>query len=145
MLLPMEGIIKVINSILIPYVMYALPLMKLSTTNWKEILSPIKSFLWKTTVGEKRHMHWGKWEDASRPKEWGGLGIINPITQCQAICAKFVTKMVIRIQSWVSMLKAMVQDKGIFSKGGKWIDMDWSDFLLAPSWLFTQAKGYSMA
>ena len=43
------------------------------------------------------------------------------------------------------MLKAMVQTRGIFSKGGKWIDMDWNDFLLAPSWIFTQAKGYSMA
>ena len=92
-LLPMEGRIKVINSILIPYVLYALPLMKLSTTNWKEILSPIKTFLWKTTVGEKRPFHWGKWEDAARPKEWGGLGIIDPIIQCKEICAKFVTKM----------------------------------------------------
>ena len=50
MLLPMEGRIKVINSIIIPYVQYALPLMKLSTTKWEEILSPIKSFLWKNMV-----------------------------------------------------------------------------------------------
>ena len=95
-LLPMEGRIKVINSILTPYVLYSLPLMKLSTTNWKEILSPIKSFLWKTIVGEKRSFYWGKWKDAAKPKEWGGLGIINPIIQCKAICAKFLTKMVIR-------------------------------------------------
>ena len=64
----MEGRIKLINSILIPYVLYALPLMKLSTTNWKEILSPIKSFLWKNMVVGKRPLYWGKWEDATRPK-----------------------------------------------------------------------------
>ena len=43
------------------------------------------------------------------------------------------------------MLKAMVLSKDIFSNGGKWIDLDWNDFLLAPSWIFTQVKGYSMA
>ena len=91
----MEGRIKVINSILIPYVLYALSLMKLSTTNEKKILIPFKSFLWKTMVGEKRPFYWGKWEDATRPKEWGGLGIINPIIQCKAMCAKFVVKMAI--------------------------------------------------
>ena len=120
----MEGKIKVINSILIPYIMYALPLMKLSTTNWKEILSPIKSFLWKTTVGEKRQMHWGKWEEATRPKDWEGLGIINPIIQCKEMCAKFVVKMAIGEQSWVWMLRAMVQSRGMFSKGERWIDLD---------------------
>ena len=90
-------------------------------------------------------MHWGKWEEVARPKDWGGLGIINPIIQCKAMCAKFVVKMAIGEQSWVRMLRAMVQSRGMFSKEGKWINLDWNDFLLAPSWIFTQAKGYSMA
>ena len=69
-------------------------------------------------------MHWGKWEEVARPKDWGGLGIINPIIQCKAMCAKFVVKMAIEEQYWVPMFRAMVQSRGIFSKGGKRIDLE---------------------
>ncbi|KAL4386357.1 hypothetical protein GQ457_09G021100 [Hibiscus cannabinus] len=51
----------------------------------------MSNFLWGGSL-EKRKIHWVKWADICRPKNCGGLGVIDPNLQNRALLGKWVWK-----------------------------------------------------
>ena len=86
----MSGRIKVINSCLLPLIMFTSPFISMSKATWNAFLSPIRNFLWRKNIDKQKAMHWGKWEWVARPKLMGGLGVLDPITHAKAMSSKYV-------------------------------------------------------
>ena len=66
---------------------------------------------------------WGKWDWVARPKEQGGLGIIDPVVHAEARCAKLLVTLASQRQEW----EMMVWD--VVSQEGKWVGCT-TNFLL---------------
>jgi len=76
-------------------------------------------FLWQG-AGEKFRYHMAKWEMVSRPKDQGGLGIINTKIMNESLLVKWIWKIHLQPDDlWYKILKAKyLGDNGFFDSTG---------------------------
>jgi hypothetical protein len=76
-------------------------------------------FLWQG-AGEKFRYHMAKWEMVSRPKDQGGLGIINTKIMNESLLVKWIWKIHLQADDlWYKILKAKyLGDNGFFDSTG---------------------------
>ena len=131
-ILPFHNMIKVTNAILIPYITFFSPILRMSQRSWKTFLQPIRDLLWRNKPGEGKPWHWGQWDMVAAPKERGGLGIINPVYHAKALCAKLFVSLASSNQTWAIICREMITQSQIFSAGGEWKGMSVENKLLCP-------------
>jgi hypothetical protein len=81
--------------------------------------SVIAKFLWQGVEGKFKY-HMAKWEMVSRPKDQGGLGIINTKTMNESLLVKWIWKIQLQPDDlWYRILKAKyLGDNGFFDSAG---------------------------
>jgi len=92
----------------------------------KKVLSKLfkvqRQFLWGS-LGQKRKVHWVKWEDICLPKEEGGLGIRNVAWVNWSLMAKWRWKLLHKSDDlWLRIVRARYGDlvlKEFHEKGGQ--------------------------
>ena len=75
----------------------------MAKVHWKEFLKPIKRFLWRKNTSNKRDWQWCAWHRLTAPKQFGGLGILDPIVHTSAMSAKFAMALAKEEQAWARM------------------------------------------
>lgn len=133
---------RLINTFLIPYIT---PFLHLSRKNWNSFLTPIKESLWRNKLTGGNPWQWGKWSAVACPKSIGGLGILDPVTHSQALCAKLFCTLATSTESesWASMAREMVMATDMRSKGGTWQNLSIENRLLPSAGVRTKLGGFT--
>ena len=84
-LLSFHSRVKIINAYMISLVLFNSPLLKMAKKHWKEFHKPIKKLQWRNSTRIKTPWHCCSWEKAATPKEYGVLGILDPILHAKAM------------------------------------------------------------
>ncbi len=141
-LLPFHSRATVINMFMIPCIMFASPFLQMSKKSWNFFLRPVKEFLWRNKCTASRPWQWGKWSDIAKPKEQGGLGILDPTQHQIALCTKFVSALAESEESWATMARQMLLQSKMKSKGGSWKILEVHNKLLSPEVVDTKLGGF---
>jgi hypothetical protein len=70
-------------------------------------------FFWRGAGSEFKY-HMVKWQAVCRPKEFGGLGIINTMLFNECLVAKWIWKIYKKNSLWVKLLTAKYMPQGDF-------------------------------
>ena len=79
----------------------------------------------------------------ARPKSQGGVGILDPITHTNALCAKLFCKLADSKESWACMARSMIEEAKSSSKGGNWKNLSLENKLLAPKGVKLKLGGFT--
>jgi hypothetical protein len=96
------------NSSLSSLPIYSMGLFLLSEGTHAGFDSHLARFFWEGT-GEKRKFHWVKWPDVCRPKDQGGLGVLNSRFLNIALMTKWIWRLYNEDEGqclWLKLLRA---------------------------------------
>jgi hypothetical protein len=115
-LLSSGGKLILTNSCLTSLPMYTMGFYLLSRKTHESMVSIRGKFFWRGAKEEFKY-HMDKWETVSRPKDQGGLGIIDTRNMNGCLLVKWIWKIVKGSEeTWYKLLKAKYMQDGHFFK-----------------------------
>lgn len=120
---PLHVRLRIVQAILIPYLLYYLPLLDWKESHLKLIIKILMQFLWNKK--QTRSMLCISWDMLCQPKEWGGLGILHLQSHLLARRATLLKNMLDKSAYWCLCLWEIISN-GTVNFHGKWELDDWS-------------------
>lgn len=120
---PLHVRLRIIQAILIPYVLFFLPLLDWKMNHLESINSLLIRFLWNPKPG-KAVCPPIRWKTVCTPKSLGGLGVLDLETHMHARRATFIHHMLDNNLPWASCMWGIIH-LGTVHFHGKWELNDW--------------------
>lgn len=129
--LSMAGRVLLINHYIIPSVVYFLSCWRPPEKDLKQLIAICRRFLWAgaTDISKLPKV---KWETCIRPKEHGGLGIIDISQMADRMAGKWVIKCIQDPSSEVSVLLLRNLHRMKIKSHPKWSNLPMVSLLLSP-------------
>ena len=108
---PFHVRLKVVQCILIPMLLYFLPLLPWTKKTLQNILQPIRFMLWRK--GEMKGVTWISWDHLATPKRLGGAGILNLEMHLMARRFALLRDVCQQDQPWISMMQYFIEHEGL--------------------------------
>lgn len=112
---------RIVQAILIPYILYFLPLLPWTKTSLSPLISSLRAFFWGN---HKKSIPFASWEVISSPTSAGGLGCIDLLHHAQARRMSLIHKMFVKTQTWSVILWEMI-NAGTVHYFGQWNLAPW--------------------
>ena len=120
---PLHVRLRITQAILIPYVLYFLPLLDWKKSHIDKVNTLLIRFMWNAKP-QKPVTPPIKWDLVSTPKNGGGLGILNLETHMHARRATFIHHMFDRRLQWTECLWGLISLGTVYFHG-HWTLTDW--------------------
>ena len=108
---PFHVRLKVVQCILIPMLLYFLPLLPWSKKALQDMLQPIRFMLWRK--GEMMGVTWISWDHLATPKRLGGAAILNLEKHLMARRFALLRDICQQDQPWISMMQYFIEHEGL--------------------------------
>ena len=108
---PFHVRLKVVQCILIPMLLYFLPLLPWSKKALQDMLQPIRFMLWRK--GEMMGVTWISWDHLATPKRLGGAAILNLEKHLMARRFALLRDICQQDQPWISMMQYFIELEGL--------------------------------
>ena len=115
--------LRIVQSILIPYCLYYLPLLDWKVCHIKKLNSLFQKFLWNKKGNHSIVLV--SWECIAQPKLWGGLGVLHIQSHMEARRANLLKKMLDTSTLWSLCLWQLIH-AGTVHFHGLWDLDDWN-------------------
>ena len=119
---PFHVRLKVVQCIMIPMILYFLPLLPWTKKALQAMLQPLRFMLWRKK--DRRGVAWVSWEHLATPKRLGGVTILNLDMHLMARRFSLLRDMCRQDQPWVCMMQYFIENAG-FIHGKTKIKASW--------------------
>ena len=133
---PLHVRIRITQAILVPYVLYYLPLLDWKKSHLDSINTLLMRFVWNAKTGKPVFPH-VNWTFICTPKLQGGVGLLNLEAHMQARRATFIHHMLDNKLIWVACMWELIHLGTVYFHG-KWTLSAWDKlFSHAPLKVYT--------